>query len=344
MKTKNIINGIKPIVLAFLITVGSILIGSTDANVFAATATHPTIRMGDNAPMTRDEFMNWREQNGIRHFSIEGRIYPAGIFFDRNTGKAFGYGELNNMILHVYLIPGVVSENRSFTAPELPDMLTQETLTTSEQNPVSPVTFDCLTPILFSDEELTALIEATPYAGPLETRSTITLPNRRLTEAELEAWITDYNEIGGASAFELGVVREINRVRVQYGLQPLALCPALMMSARFKVQEFGDLQYYGHISPVYGSPALSAYMLGAAGFASETLTQSGSNSAPVLRTTPERIVSGMLASTRGHREILLNPRLSSVGFGAFFSPDSRGANGNMTHMFYFATHFGVIID
>jgi uncharacterized protein YkwD len=70
------------------------------------------------------------------------------------------------------------------------------------------------------------------------------------------------------------------------------------------------------------------------------MTRIGSNGEPDLFTTPERIVSGMMASNRGHRELLLNPRLSTVGFGAFFSPNSRDANGDMTHMFYFVTKFG----
>ena len=347
MQTKNLIDGILAITLALVMTMGNILAGST-ANVLASTtnlhAMLPTIRMGENAPMTREEFMDWREQKGIRHFSIDGRIYPAGIFFNGNHGRAFRYGEITDMILHVYLMPGSVSESRELTAQEPANVPGPETSPSPGQIPASPVTFDNLTAVLFSDEELTALIEGTPHTGPLETRSTINLPNRRLTETELKAWIADYNDVGGASAFEIGVVREINRVRVRYGLHPLALCPALMMSARFKVQEFGDLQYFGHISPVYGSPALSSQMFGVTGFANETLTQSGSNGAPALLSTPESIVNGMLASTRGHREILLNPRLSSVGFGAFFSPNSRGASGNTTHMFYFATHFGVIHD
>jgi uncharacterized protein YkwD len=149
--------------------------------------------------------------------------------------------------------------------------------------------------------------------------------------------------MGGATVFELAVVREVNRVRERYGLRPLALDPALMMSARLKTQEFGDLQYFAHTSPVHGSPTQASRMLGFEGFGvSETLTQSGSNTTgtPELRTNAERVVGGMLASTRGHRDILLNPNLYSVGFGSFFSPNSTGRNGNMTHMFYHATMFG----
>jgi len=186
------------------------------------------------------------------------------------------------------------------------------------------------------------MIENVPRENPMDTRSAITLPNRRLTESELAAWIDEYNGMGGATAFELAVVSEINRVRAIYGLNPLALDPVLMMSARLKTQEFGDLQYFGHHSPIHGSPTEAARMFGFEGRrVSETITRSGSSGAPVFRTTPESIVSGMLASTSGHREILLNPNADSVGFGSFFSPNSMGPNGRMSHMFYYATKFGI---
>jgi len=40
--------------------------------------------------------------------------------------------------------------------------------------------------------------------------SGITLPNRRLTETERQTWIDEYNQMGGATNFELEVVRLIN--------------------------------------------------------------------------------------------------------------------------------------
>ena len=173
-----------------------------------------------------------------------------------------------------------------------------------------------MTPIYFSDEELTAMIESVPHRNPMDVRSAITLPKKQLTEYELATWIAEYNEMSGATTFELTVVREVNRVRARYELHPLALDPALMLSARLKTQEFGDLQYFGHNSTVHGTPAESAHMLGFEGRrVSETITQSGSSSAVEFRTNTERIVGGMLASTRGHRDILLNPNAYSVGLG-----------------------------
>jgi uncharacterized protein YkwD len=232
----------------------------------------------------------------------------------------------------------VISESRSVYVPHVP--CAEEI---RRNNPdLSPVIFTDLAPIHFSDDELTAMMERVPNLNPLHTRSEITLPNRHLTESEIETWIAEYNEMGGATAFEIGVVREVNRVRERYGLRPLALDTALMMAARMKTQEFADLQYFAHTSPVHGSPFQAARMIGFEGFGvPEAITRSGSNgSEPRFRSNYEGIVGGMLASTRGHRDILLNPDLYSVGFGSFFSPNSTGLHGNMSYMFYHVTMFG----
>ena len=332
---KNSFRKIVTIGLALVIFASNFYSGATE--IFATYESVPTIRMGDNTPMTRDEFMEWRMTRGFRHLNINGRIYPAEIFFNWNNGKAFSYGELRDGILYVFPHPGAVSESRSVYITTIP---CEEEIHRSNPE-LSPVIFTELTPLLFSDDELTSMIGRVPHQNPLDTQSAITLPNRRLTESELAAWITEYIEMGGATAFEVTVVREVNRVRERYGLRPLALDPALMMSARMKTQEFADLQYFDHTSPVHGSVTRAARMLGfEGGFATETLTQSGSNGAVEFRTNGERVVGGMLASSRGHRDILLNPNLYSVGFGSFFSPNSTGRCGNMSHMFYLATKFG----
>jgi uncharacterized protein YkwD len=303
-----------------------------------ATSGTPTIRMGSNTPMTRNEFMEWTSQKGVRHIQIDGRIYPASIFFNWASGQLFSYGELNEGILHVEL--RLVESNGLNNLPALNNADANENSPDGSGCPVLAI-FDGSTPIMLTDDELTSLIESAQHQTPMDTRRNMTLSRKRLTETELAAWINDYKEMGGATAFELSVVLEINRVREQHGLSLLALDPVLMMSARLKTHEFADLQYFNHISPIHGTPTAAARMLGFEGRSvSETIAQSGSNGTPVFRTTAERIVGGMLASTSGHKEILLNPHTASVGFGAFFSPNSTGRTGNMTHMFYFATQFG----
>ena len=321
--------------------VGAIGIGTVE--VHAATVTVPTIRMGDNAPMTFAQFNEWRNDKGIRFFNLEGSIYPSGIFFNWGSGQAFSYGEIRDGALSVTLVlcnnaDNANMPNQGTTKVSEPDV---QNAYPSNETQSTPIIITDFTPILLSYDELSALIENVPHQNPLDVRSAITLPNRRLTEYELAAWIEEYNKMGGITAFELSVIREINRVRIEHGLNPLALDPALMLAARFKTQEFGDLQYFSHVSPIHGGVTEAARLFGFDGRrVSETITRSGGSNAPVFRDVPEGIVRGMLASSRGHREILLNPNASSVGFGAFFSPNSTGPNGRMSHMFYFATQFG----
>lgn len=51
------------------------------------------------------------------------------------------------------------------------------------------------------------------------------------------------------------VVRLTNAERVKAGLPELVVHPGLMASAQAKAQDFLDNKYYGHISPVFGTPA-----------------------------------------------------------------------------------------
>jgi uncharacterized protein YkwD len=328
----------KSIITIFVIAVMILSWGFGVLDIYAAMEYEPTIRMGSNDPMTREEFLAWSSQNGIRHINIEGSILPVGIFFNGNSGKSFEYGEITERILYVVHVPGVVSDSRIVCIQQDSATPTQNHLNAI---PSSPVIFTERTPIHLSYDELTALMEHAPLC-PMHTRSNISLPNQRLTESELAAWIDEYNEMGGASAFELAVVREINRVRIAFGLRPLAFDSSLMMSARLKTQEFGDLQYFNHHSPVHGTVTEAARMFGFEGLAGENITMSGSNSSgtPILRASPESVVEGMLASTKGHRELLLDPVAFSVGVGVFFSPNSRGATGKLSYSFYFAAKFG----
>lgn len=312
------------------------IFGINTSTAYASAEFEPTIRIGENAPMTREEFFAWNDQRGIRHISIEERIYPLGIFFHGNSGRAFAYNGTNGRVLYVSRRPGITSEGRIVRLQEN----YAATCDFENVNTSPSVLFCNRKPIHLFCDDLTAIIENAP-ACPMHTRSKITLPDQKLTETELEAWIDEYNEMGGASAFEIAVVREVNRVRAEYGLHPLVLNSALMMSARLKTQEFGDLQYFRHESPIHGSPTEAANMFGFEGLIGENIARSGSNSSqPALRVTPECVVAGMLASTRGHREVLLDSTAHSVGVGAFFSPNSTGATGNLSYSFYFATKFG----
>ena len=91
----------------------------------------------------------------------------------------------------------------------------------------------------------------------LDTRSSITLPDRRLTDAERDAWIAEYHALGGANDVELEIIRLINEIRREHGLVELELDADLMMSARFHSQAMTvhgrvshEVAPYGHSSEV----------------------------------------------------------------------------------------------
>jgi len=139
--------------------------------------------------------------------------------------------------------PTPVSTPTPITTPS-PTPLTRE---------ITPMVFDEVR--LFNNNELQNMVAVAPLAA--NTRSAITLPNRRLTPVELDNWIAEYVALGGINAFELEIVRLMNLERANNGLAPLHICPDLMMAARFMSHESIDLNHKTHGSPVYDSiPAL----------------------------------------------------------------------------------------
>lgn len=166
-------------------------------------------------------------------------------------------------------------------------------------------------PTMLTDEQLSAAIDTAP--GILETRSSATMINRRMTEAELTAWSEEFWELGGINAFELEVVRLINIERAAEGLHPLALNPVLSMAARFHSQEMADLQYFTHASPIYGRGRDRAKMFGhtneqAGFFGAHENIHGGA-------LTPARAIQGWMDSP-SHRRAVLDPDARTVGVGA----------------------------
>ena len=175
-----------------------------------------------------------------------------------------------------------------------------------------PVITICRTePIMLTDELLQALAEAAPDI--YETRSALTMPGRRVTDAELIAWSDEYWELGGLNAFELEVIRLINIERVARRLPPLAVDPLLSMAARFHSTEMADLQFFGHASPNHGRGIYRAEM-----FRHENIQEHvwgvRENIAGSTR-IPERVVQLWMASP-GHRAAILEAEFLTIGVGA----------------------------
>ncbi len=113
----------------------------------------------------------------------------------------------------------------------------------------------------------------------------------------------------------------VNEERVNVGLAPLALDPRLVPVARQHSEEMFRLRYFGHQSPVSGSPF---DRLDAAGI---RYTRAGENLAYAQSVAVAH--RGLMAS-QGHRENILRPEFTRIGIGVM----SAGPYGRMfTQMF-----------
>jgi len=165
-------------------------------------------------------------------------------------------------------------------------------------------------PSLLTNAQLEQLIETAPDLS--ETRSAMTIADRRITESELTAWITEYWELG-INSFELEVVRLINIERENYGLHPLAISPTLMMTARFHSHQMADLVFFGHRSEHHGRGTYRAAMFGYENI-QEHVFGVHENIAGSTR-SPERVVQ-LWMNSPGHRAALFERAFLTIGIGA----------------------------
>lgn len=110
-----------------------------------------------------------------------------------------------------------------------------------------------------------------------------------------------------AANFESEVVRLVNDIRAQNGLEPLTENWELSRVARYKSQDMRDNGYFAHNSPTYGTPF---QMIKAFGLSFRT---AGENIAKGY-STPEAVVNGWMNSS-GHRANILNASYKEIGVG-----------------------------
>ena len=153
----------------------------------------------------------------------------------------------------------------------------------------------------------------TPHCG---TRSEINLPNRRLTAAERQIWIDEYNSHGGMSDFEREMVRHVNAERARHGLSALAICHELSLAARFYAQQKANLNTtIGHDHGPYGGSVFVAEIFASnvgwwGGNATAGLHSTGTNFLDPL----DKVL--MLMDSAPHRANILNPEFTRIGQGA----------------------------
>ena len=109
------------------------------------------------------------------------------------------------------------------------------------------------------------------------------------------------------SSYESEVIRLVNEIRQQNGLQPLAANWELSRVARYKSQDMRDNGYFSHNSPTYGTPF---QMLSAFGLSYRT---AGENIAKGYA-SPQAVVNGWMNSS-GHRANILNASYTQIGVG-----------------------------
>ena len=112
---------------------------------------------------------------------------------------------------------------------------------------------------------------------------------------------------GAVRAYETEVIRLVNEIRAQYGLNALAENWELSRVARYKSQDMRDRGYFSHTSPTYGSPF---DMMRAFGL---SYRSAGENIAYGYR-TPEAVVKAWMSSS-GHRENILSAKYTQIGVG-----------------------------
>ena len=144
-----------------------------------------------------------------------------------------------------------------------------------------------------SQDDITQLL---PYARANTATRAAPHPKRAMTETELQAWIANYNRMGGVNSFELEVLYLTNAVRAEQGLQPLHFCPYLSMAARLHTQLMADHDFFGHQDPFYGGPG-DRRALFLDGFGAAENTAYGYWS-------PQSVIDGWMGSP-GHRSNML---------------------------------------
>ena len=147
----------------------------------------------------------------------------------------------------------------------------------------------------------------------LYTRSSILLPYRRLTAEEMAAWIREYRDNGGASAFEQEVVRLINEIRRENNLSEVEIYESLMMATRFYSQTLANHNLpLGHSQGPYGGSAATIRAFG--------VRSPGWRNVAGYIWTAQELVDFWMGST-AHRNNILRPSVSIIGVGSHLGGD-----------------------
>lgn len=111
----------------------------------------------------------------------------------------------------------------------------------------------------------------------------------------------------GVTSYEQEVIRLVNNIRKEKGLNALTYDWELSRVARYKSQDMKDNNYFSHTSPVYGSPYQMMKHFGI------SYRSAGENIAKGYA-TPQAVVNAWMNSP-GHRANILNASYTHIGVG-----------------------------
>ena len=134
-----------------------------------------------------------------------------------------------------------------------------------------------------------------------------------------EIYITDGSEVEynyllseeQIAQYTAKVLKLVNKEREQRGIAPLAINNKLSKMAQVKAEDIFEHNYWGHTSPIYGSPSEMAKSFGI------TDKGCGENLCWYADTPEEAVTSWM--SSEGHKTNILNPKYTQIGLGVYAS-------------------------
>lgn len=107
------------------------------------------------------------------------------------------------------------------------------------------------------------------------------------------------------------VLELVNQERAKAGVAPLVINNKLSKMAQIKAEDIFEHNYWGHTSPIYGSPSEMAKAFG--------ITNKGcGENLCWYADTPEEAVTSWMGS-EGHKANILNPKYTQIGLGVYAS-------------------------
>ncbi len=135
-------------------------------------------------------------------------------------------------------------------------------------------------------------------ANPQIENPNLIYPNQIITIPERDDSVYEY---------EQEVIRLVNNIRKENGLNTLQYDWQLSRVARYKSQDMHDKGYFSHTSPTYGSPFDMMKSFGL------SYRSAGENIAKGYK-TPQAVVDGWMNSS-GHRANILSSSYTKIGVG-----------------------------